>query len=184
MIIAYHAIFTTYGTWLPNDPRGSYSDAIYREELRLLGDIKYGRQNPQPGRESLRSFWTAARSKLSRPPCFIDDRTRPIVGQSFARVVQRLNLTVHACAIMNDHVHILVPRSRYRIEYLVNQLKGAATRKLKAAETPWTRGCWKIFLNDKSAVLIAAEYIRMNPVRAGLVPQRWDFVTPSTPPLV
>jgi hypothetical protein len=33
MIIAYHAIFTTYGTWLPNDPRGSYSKTIYKAEL-------------------------------------------------------------------------------------------------------------------------------------------------------
>jgi hypothetical protein len=47
MIIAYHAIFTTYGTWLPNDPRGSYSKEIYNENLRMLGMIKYGRQNPK-----------------------------------------------------------------------------------------------------------------------------------------
>jgi len=43
MIIAYHAIFTTYGAWLPNDPRGSYSKEIYNEQLRALGRIKYGR---------------------------------------------------------------------------------------------------------------------------------------------
>jgi hypothetical protein len=29
MVIAYHAIFTTYGAWLPNDPRGSYSKDVY-----------------------------------------------------------------------------------------------------------------------------------------------------------
>jgi REP element-mobilizing transposase RayT len=28
---------------------------------------------------------------------------------------------------MNDHVHVLILRSKYRIEYLVNQLKGSAT---------------------------------------------------------
>jgi len=26
MVIAYHAIFSTYGFWLPNDPRGSWSE--------------------------------------------------------------------------------------------------------------------------------------------------------------
>ena len=37
MVIAYHAIRTTYGTWLPNDPRGSYSKAVYNAELASLG---------------------------------------------------------------------------------------------------------------------------------------------------
>jgi len=62
MIIAYHAIFTTYGTWLPNDPRGSYSKEIYNDQLRMLGTIKYGRQNPTPAKEQLMKFWTTAAS--------------------------------------------------------------------------------------------------------------------------
>ena len=66
---------------------------------------------------------------------------------------------------MNDHVHIVVLRSKYRIEYLVNQLKGAATAALKLKRTPWTRGCWKVFIND-------------DPPVAGLPPQHWGFVTP------
>ena len=48
MIIAYHAIFTTYGTWLPNDPRGSYSENVYNAELAELGAIHYGRQELRP----------------------------------------------------------------------------------------------------------------------------------------
>ena len=68
MIIAYHAIFTTYGTWLPNDPRGSYSKAIYNDELRALGDIHYGRQAPQPNRQIVRRFRVTAMPRLSRPP--------------------------------------------------------------------------------------------------------------------
>jgi hypothetical protein len=60
MIIAYHAIFTTYGTWLPNDPRGSYSKKIYNDQLRMLGTIKYGRQNPVPTKAQLMKFWTIA----------------------------------------------------------------------------------------------------------------------------
>ncbi|GAI66265.1 unnamed protein product, partial [marine sediment metagenome] len=53
MVIAYHAIFTTYGTWLPNDPRGSYSKEIYNEQLRTLSIINYGRQNPAPAKDLL-----------------------------------------------------------------------------------------------------------------------------------
>lgn len=130
MVIAYHVVFTTYGTWLPNDPRGSYSKAIYNEQLRMLGRIKYGRQEPAPAKRQLLRFWTAATPKISRPPYFIDDNSRSIIASGFNKVVQRLDVKIPACAIMNDHVHILVLRLKYRVEYIFNQLKGAATDAL------------------------------------------------------
>ena len=76
MIIAYHVIFTTYGTWLPNDPRGSYSKAVYDAELRALGDVRCGQQAPQPDGNTLRRFWTASRETLARQAFFINDSTR------------------------------------------------------------------------------------------------------------
>ncbi len=178
MIIAYHAIFTTYGTWLPNDPRGSYSKEIYSNQLKALGRIKYGRQNAVPPKNLLIRFWTGATPRLSRPPFFIDDDTRPIVAAGFRTVVQRLSIEVAACAVMNNHVHVLVLRSKYRIEYIVNQLKGGATQALKLKHTPWTRGCWKLFITDSESLLAAADYIRANPTCAGLTAQSWDFVMP------
>ena len=178
MIIAYHAIFTTYGTWLPNDPRGSYSKEIYSDQLRMLGGIKYGRQNPQPAKHQLMHFWTAAAPGLSRAPFFLDLRSRPSVAAAFSKVIRRLVIKVPACAIMNDHVHILVLRSKYRIEYIVNQLKGAATSALKLQRTPWTRGCWKVFINNEETLFAAVEYINANPANAGLSPQSWNFLTP------
>lgn len=37
MVIAYHTIITAYGFWLPNDPRGSWSDYVRSWELRRFG---------------------------------------------------------------------------------------------------------------------------------------------------
>ncbi|MCK5226055.1 MAG: transposase [Planctomycetes bacterium] len=177
MIIAYHAVFTTYGTWLPNDPRGSYSKEIYNDQLRLFGEIKYGRQAPPP-RKLLLKFYSEAACGLGRPAFFINDNTRPIIAAGFGRVVQRLNIEVPATAIMNDHIHVLVLRSKYRIEYIVNQLKGSATHALKLKRSPWTRGCWKVFINDTGAISAATKYINANPAKAGLASQFWNFVKP------
>jgi hypothetical protein len=181
MIIAYHAIFTTYGTWLPNDPRGSYSKTIYNAELAQLRQVHYGRQNPQPDRNAMRRFRLAAMPRLSRPPYYITNETRMVVADAFAKVVARLRLSVPACAIMNDHVHFLVWRSKHTIEYLVNQLKGGATLALGLDRTPWTKGCWKVFLNDELALRAAAEYVEANPEVARLRRQEWGFVTPLSP---
>lgn len=37
MILAFHSIFSMYGFWLPNDPRGSGSDYIAAWELLRYG---------------------------------------------------------------------------------------------------------------------------------------------------
>jgi REP element-mobilizing transposase RayT len=181
MIIAYHAIFTTYGTWLPNDPRGSYSKTIYSDELAELGAIHYGRQSPQPDRPSVRRFRVAAAPRLSRPPYHFANETRLVAAAAFAKVVARLRLSVPACTIMNDHIHVVVWRSKHTIEYVVNQLKGAATLALGLDPTPWTKGCWKVFINDEPALRAAVRYVDANSVAAGLKPQQWDFVTPLPP---
>jgi REP element-mobilizing transposase RayT len=178
MIIAYHAIFTTYGTWLPNDPRGSFSKDVYVRNLKAIGTVKYGRQNPQPSGGSLYKFWVTAKHKTATPPFFINDKSRPLVADGFRKVISRLKIVVPACVIMNDHVHIIIYHSKYRIEYLVNQLKGSATKELNIKGPVWTRGCWKVFINDEETLNAAVEYIRANPVDSNLPSKSWDFVTP------
>jgi hypothetical protein len=37
MIHAYHVILGTYGFWLPNDPRGSWSDFVGSWDLARFG---------------------------------------------------------------------------------------------------------------------------------------------------
>src|SRR3982751_1653136 len=36
-VLAYHLIITAYGFWLPNEPRGSWSDVVRSWELLKLG---------------------------------------------------------------------------------------------------------------------------------------------------
>src|SRR5215213_6329883 len=37
MVLAAHVVFTCYGFWLPNDPRGSWSDFVRSWELLRFG---------------------------------------------------------------------------------------------------------------------------------------------------
>jgi hypothetical protein len=37
MIHGYHVVWGAYGFWLPNDPRGSWSDFVYAWELARFG---------------------------------------------------------------------------------------------------------------------------------------------------
>ncbi|MEX0703139.1 MAG: hypothetical protein WD069_13675 [Planctomycetales bacterium] len=48
MFHAYHVIFGAYGFWLPNDPRGSWSDFVGSWEL-----LQFGRATKVTTRRSL-----------------------------------------------------------------------------------------------------------------------------------
>ena len=63
IVIAHHLIWTLYGWWLPNDPRGSCSRVIRSDLLKQLGDLHYGRKRIQPRPA------TSARSTKRRHPC-------------------------------------------------------------------------------------------------------------------
>src|SRR5688500_15932152 len=64
MVYAYHLIWTAYGWWLPNDPRGSMSHTIRNDCIADLGELHYGRKRVQPGSRDIRAFYEQARSRL------------------------------------------------------------------------------------------------------------------------
>jgi len=187
-MIASHVIFGAYGFWLPNDPRGSWSEFVGSWEL-----FRYGRATKTietrslAGRPHDRSARLTAKTALKRPAVLFDDEQIRAVSQGFAEYAERSSLTIVACAILPDHVHLVLANHRLDPEQLAIQLKGAATRQLSragihpfAAEGRpakcFARGAWKVFLDTEEDVRRAIRYVDDNPVKEGRSPQRWDFV--------
>ena len=134
----------------------------------------------------------AAKKALKRPAVEFNGLQARAVGMGFARYVESAQLPVWACAILPDHVHLVVGRPKMRVEQLVIQLKGAATESLKVqglhpfgelednrGRTPkcFARGEWKVYL-DSEDVLRAVRYVENNPVKESKKRQRWSFVVP------
>jgi len=201
MVLGYHAIFSAYGFWLPNDPRGSWSEFVGAWELFLAG----GKATKTDEWRSLardKHDWQkrlAVKGELARPPVKFTGIQARAIGHGFRDYVVRSGLQVWACSIMPDHVHLVVGPVRTTVEYTVNRLKGAATRALIAeqlhpfahlvptGEIPpkcWARGEWKVFIFDDEHIASAIRYVENNPVKDGLPPQRWSFVTPYKPDAV
>lgn len=185
-VIAYHVSFGAYGFWLPNDPRGSWSDYVRSQKL-----LKHG---PATKTNELRSLARdphdhakrqAAKRSLQHQPVRFSGIQARAIGRGFAAAVEKSEFTVHACAIMPDHVHLVVARHSYKVEQIVRRFKALATERLReeglcpeGTASPWARSCWKVFLYDEEAIRRATKYVEMNPVRDGLPPQKWAFVTP------
>ena len=47
--------------------------------------------------------------------------------------------------------------------------------------TMWGRSSWDVFLDTPVKVLEKIDYVRRNPLRAGLPEQHWSFVTKYAP---
>ncbi len=115
------------------------------------------------------------------------------IGRGFATIVAKLQLTVHACAILPEHVHAVVAAHRLDGDAITEALKRAGTRRLNGEAihpfadrprsngklpSPWAARGWKVFLETSEDMRRVIRYVEQNPVRAGFKAQRWSFVVP------
>jgi REP element-mobilizing transposase RayT len=192
MIVGYHIIFSTYGFWLPNDPRGSWSDFVGAWELFRYGSAtKTTETQSLACREHDREQRLAAKRALKYPPVNFTGLQARAVARGFAGYFNRTKLLVWACAILPDHVHLVTAKPGTKVEQLVIQLKGDATRELQREgihplssyevdgdRVPkcWARGQWKVFL-DPEDLPRAIRYVQNNPLKEGKKKQEWSFVS-------
>jgi len=192
MVLAYHVIFCAYGFWLPNDPRGSWSDWIRQWELLRFGlATKVTTSRSLAARPHDHELRNEAKRALRYPPVMFDGRQARTIAMGFKRATEESGYLAHACSVLPEHVHMVIGRHEHRVEQMANHLKGAATKQLRAdgldpmaqyaAElSPWARSCWKVFLNNVTDIERATAYVNDNPIKEGKRQQHWSFVVPHT----
>ncbi len=184
LVIAHHLIWTAYGWWLPNDPRGSGSRTVACDVIGQLGELHYGRKRVQPAGKVVRAFYEQAAGVLKHPLLKFEETARLEVARAFADVIDRERFTCYACAIMPDHVHILLRKHKLHAEEMIATLQDASRLRLSNAglrppdHPTWTGGGWKVFLDHPDEVRRTIGYIERNPTAIALPAQRWPFVKP------
>ena len=178
-IIAYHVTFGTYGFWLPNDPRGSFSKEVRAQNLRKFGPAtKVDHRQSVAHVEHDRRLRQLAQTALRRPAVVFSDQQIMSVAAGFAQQISKSGYQVFACAILPQHTHLVLAVHRYRIEQVVRLLRQSATLQLlrtglhpfseqrsAAGFLPsvWEQDFWKTFLYTYDEVLQAIEYVTGNP---------------------
>ncbi|HTK74999.1 MAG TPA: hypothetical protein VL371_07040 [Gemmataceae bacterium] len=194
-VLAYHLVFSAYGHWLPNDPRGSGSTYVGSKDLLRFGRATHldDRSRSVARRPHDQQLRQAAKQALKRPQVLFTGIQARAIGRGFANYVERHGLTVWACSILQAHVHMVVARFRLNAEPLVQQLKSAATRRLLKEElhpfqqdatiadampSCWAERLWKVYLDTEVAILREIRYVEENPEKDGKSRQKWSFVRP------
>ncbi len=128
---AYFITFTTYGSWVHADARGSVS----RDQN------KYGTPRIKPNAQIAERM----RNKLRDDQFLLDDARRKIVLNSIIKACEYYQWRLYAAHVRSNHVHILL-RALEKSKTVTTKIKSFATRFLKKyhPDIPdqkfWTRG--------------------------------------------
>jgi hypothetical protein len=191
-MIAFHLIISAYGFWLPNDPRGSWSDFVGSWEL-----LKFGPATKANDRRSYAHdphdmvLRRAAKQALKYPPVRFNDVQRDAIALGFDRSCAEGGYRCFACCIGYDHAHLVIQRHSREMTVIAGHLKAGATRvlldrnihplmnyigKRGGPPTPWSEGCWKVFIDSDDQLSKAIAYVERHPAKEGLCAQTWGFV--------
>ncbi len=174
MVLGFHVIFGTYGFWLPNDPRGSWSDFVGKWEL-----LRFGTATKVDTRRSVaasphdQDLRRQAKKALTYPPVHLTGRQALAATRGFDQAQHESGYTIHACSVLPEHVHMVIGRHDRKIRAIVGHLKGRATQRLIAdglwpdADRPiWGRKSWAVFLNTPADIRRAIAYVERNRKRS------------------
>ena len=193
MIHGYHVIWGTYGFWLPNDPRGSWSDFVGSWELARFGKATKSLERREIDFDKWVAWRAAAQCALQYPAVTLSGMQARAVGLGFAIGVHKSGFTIWACSILPEHMHLVIARHTFKVEQICILLKGEATKQLKMEAlhpqathidtngklpSMWAVKQWKVYLDSEKAIENAIHYVEENPGKEGKPPQKWSFVTP------
>ena len=158
------------------------SHTIASDIIAELGELHYGRRKIQPAASSVREFQQRAKEVLRFPLKKLDLHEIGVVGQGLGEAIAERRYTCYACAVMPDHVHLLIRKHRHQAEEMIENSQNASRLRLRTAgaRTPdhptWGGPGWRVFLDHPTVIRRTVRYIENNPVKWKLPRQRWPFV--------
>lgn len=173
MLLAHHCILGFYGFWLPNDPRGSGSDYVASWEL-----FRYGPATKTNSASSLahvphdHAARLRAKGALRYPPVAISTEQAALVVQGFAQAMQEAGYSIHACAVLPEHLHRVISWHPRDIRTIIGHLRSKATTALRKQglwdlRPLWGEHGWNVRLDDMAAVERGIGYVERNPEKEG-----------------
>ncbi|HVU86829.1 MAG TPA: transposase [Pirellulales bacterium] len=187
-VLAFHSVFGAYGFWLPNDPRGSWSRYVGSREL-----YEFGAATKTDARRSVahvrhdHNLRRAAKRAMRFPSVRLTGIQARAMARGIASAVDESKYAVHSCAIMSDHVHLVISWHERHVRRIVSHVKARATQRLRKEQVwpeesrpVWAKGSWSVFLYSAKDIDRAIRYVEQNPGRDAKPPQRWSFVVPLT----
>lgn len=142
--IANFITFTTYGTWLHGDSRGSI--------IKSEGSTKLSRQI-----DGLQGYH---KRKLVNEPVILCSKQRKLVLEGIVEHCEFKGWKLYAVHVRSNHIHIIVCAEK---EQIVKDLKSWGTRKLRAGgyniPKVWTQGGSRQYIFEQGELRKKIDYV-------------------------
>jgi len=189
-MLAFHAIISAYGFWLPNDPRGSWSDFVGSWELfRYGGDAtKRSTKHSLARRPHNTRQRQATKSYLKHPAVSFTGQQAKSIAAGFRTVADETGYRILALAMLPEHTHLVIGHSSRDPSHVIGHLKRGATDHLiddglhpcfvnqRITHSCWAKQAWKVFIDTEDQLGRAIKYVQDNPVKEGKPRQHWSFI--------
>ena len=149
--IAYFIPWTTYGTWLPGDERGSWHRGQDQSPNTL--------------------FRQMAAAEMKETAFTLSQEDRDIVEETITRHCAIRSWKLHAVRARSNHAHVVVTAPGYKPETVRDQFKAWCTRLLKprhrGGERFWSEGGSRRWINHEDDLEAAMTYVHEAQDRKG-----------------
>jgi REP element-mobilizing transposase RayT len=158
---------TTYGTWLPGDPRGSVTSVRDRRADDPASPFRFEHDIPgEPWEDAIPGLQFTAREQMKGTPIYLDiEKANKVLTQFQATAAYR-GWTLRAVAIMTNHFHLVVQVSGDpEPAKMLADFKAYASRRLNRehdkplGERWWTEKGSKRKLPNEDALANANYYV-------------------------
>ncbi len=173
--LGFHVNKSTYGTWLPGDPRGSWSEAWSPSR---------GYYEPHRFHEGDERRLDIAVGRMKHSAVVLDDEKMGVIIRAIGKCVDESggDLRIVAAAIEPTHMHLLIVNMGRDIDLTVKWLADRTTKALHRETHPtgplWTKNKWSDHIDDQEHWENAIMYIDEHNIRAGRGSRPYPFLAP------
>lgn len=154
--------WTTYGTWLPGDPRGfqTWRGREYVPPPQRYANPEEAIYQPEPYQE----LHQRSREVMTELPSTLAPAERKVAAEAMVTECTLLPLVPSVLAVEENHVHLLLRVGSYSLRTAAGRLKAAASRHLHTSgfsrQKIWCQGCHLKSKDDARALRAAFDYVR------------------------
>lgn len=155
--------FSTYGSWLPGDPRGFKTWRKRKYAPPPDGQSHFGEPTYNPEDYTEEHERT---QRVTKEAVTFSENARRHVLEAIVEDVESLAISPAILAVAGRHVHMIAKFGGFKIRPTVGRFRFAATKRLTEHELHdgenrlWAKGCHMQSLPNKEAFLQALEYVR------------------------
>ena len=166
---ALHITWTCYGTWLPGDERGHVSNVLL-EQGGFLAKANVPGTAYRPGNEFT---WRRAQQLQKQETVNLTPDQALVVAEALARAAQERGWLIVRCAVITNHLHVVVMNCPNDGPLVRRILKGtsqaALSDHLGRNRRWWTAGGSDRYKNDWPAIEAADQYVANQPGKLAVI---------------